>query len=181
MDPLARVVPLAQAGLVIESPFARVHHLAPSTSVPPGTEVLVALPTGARVAYEPVAPGEAAQRELPVDPMMRGNSFTPLHDSPRALAAALSVAAGRRVETGPESERVLVILRGVGLVFQENGDTHRFEAGNLAFLPAGEPARLWAQGPEDVLAVALQPNVARAQRRTLAGEVARRKTTGGTA
>jgi mannose-6-phosphate isomerase-like protein (cupin superfamily) len=77
------------------------------------------------------------------------------------------------METGPQSERVFVILRGTGLVFLENGDQLRFGPGDAAVVPAGEPARVWAQGPDDVLAVVLQPRGEAAPRRTLAGEIRR--------
>ena len=167
--------PRAEAAM--ETPHARVHVLSPAAAPPAGAEVSFLLPTSARVAYVPRAPGDAAAvHELEVDPLLRGNAFKPLHASPRALAPLFSVAAGRRLGTGPESERVIVLLRGTGLVFMENGDVHPFEPNTLVYVPAGEPARVWARGPDDVLGVVLQPNVERpAERRTLAGEIAKRR------
>lgn len=126
-------------------------------------EVGVPLPDGRVAGY---GAGGGAGRVLAVEPLA-GNAFRPLHDSSTVLAALLSIAAGRRLETGPESERVLVFLRGRGLVFLQNGDTLPYAAGDAALLPAGEPARVWAQGPEDALAVVLQPKGEPAPRRTL--------------
>lgn len=161
---------------VIETPHARVHLLSPAEDPPGGTELTFLLPSSARVAYVPRAAGDAPAREVEADPLLRGNAFKPLHESPRALAALFSVAAGRRLGTGPESERVIVLLRGTGLVFMENGDVHPFEQNTLVYVPAAEPARVWARGPEDVLGIVLQPNVARpAERRTLASEIAKRR------
>lgn len=132
-------------------------------------EVGVRLPDGRLVGY-----GRGAGAVLGVEPLS-GNGFRPLHESASTLAALLSIAAGRRLETGPESDRVLVFLRGSGLVFLQNGDAQRFAPGDATFLPAGEPARVWAQGPEDVLAVVVQPRGASAERRTLRGELERRR------
>lgn len=132
-------------------------------------EVGVPLPDGRVVGY-----GAGAGVVLSVEPLS-GNAFRPMHQSSTTLAALLSIAAGRRMETGPESERVLVFLRGNGLVFLQNGDEMRFRAGDAALLPAGEPARVWAQGPEDVLAVVLQPAGQTAVRRTLKGELEKRR------
>ncbi|HVM45311.1 MAG TPA: hypothetical protein VM582_05195, partial [Candidatus Thermoplasmatota archaeon] len=103
------------------------------------------------------------------------NAFKPLHESERALAALLSIAASRRLDAGAESERAFLFLRGRGLLILENGDTHHFEPHTLAVVPPGFAARLWAQGPEDVLAVVLQPRGGPAERRTLAGEIAKRR------
>ena len=132
-------------------------------------EVGVPLADG-RVAGYGAGPGHV----LRVEPLS-GNAFQPVHASATTLAAVLSIAAGRRMETGPESERVLVFLRGAGLVFLQNGDEMRFQPGDAALLPAGEPARVWAQGPEDVLAVVVQPVGAPAERRTLKGELEKRR------
>jgi quercetin dioxygenase-like cupin family protein len=134
-----------------------------------GFEVGVPLPDGRVAGY-----GRGAGALLAVEPLA-GNAFRPLHASDATLAALLSIAAGRRMETGPESERVLVFLRGAGFVFLQNGDALRFAPGDAALLPAGEPARVWAQGPEDVLAVVLQPQGGRAERRTLKGELEKRR------
>lgn len=174
-EDLPRTLALPAApGRAYEAAHSEGWLLAPAAAPPEGAEVVVALPDGARFAYVPSVEGAPARAEVAPDPFLRGNQFKPLHQSARALAALLSIAGGRRLELGPESERVLVFLRGHGLVFLENGDTHRFEAGWVAVLPAGEPARVWAQ-QEDVLAVALQPAMARQERRTLAGEIARRR------
>lgn len=178
VETLTRTLPLPATGKgapVVETPHARAYVLAPSESVPTDTEVIFTLPSSARFAYAPRADAAGTLHELTLDVMLRGNAFKPLHESPRALAAILSIAQSRRLETGPESERVFVFLRGSGLVFLENGDTHKYEPNTLAFVPAGEPARVWAQGPHDTLAIVLQPNVARAERRTLAGEIAKRQ------
>lgn len=134
-------------------------------------EVAVPLPDGRVVGY---VRGGDARRVLAVEPLA-GNAFRPLHSSPTTLAALLSVAAGRRLEMGPESERVLVYLRGTGLVFLANGDAQKFNAGDASLLPAGEVARVWAQGPGDVLAVVVQPQGPPAERRTLKGELEKRR------
>ena len=159
----------------VETAHARGYLLSPAGPLPEGCDLAFGLPGALRFAYVPRAPGDAARAEIEVNPFLRGNQFRPLHQSGRALAALLSIAAGRRVETGPESERLFVFLRGTGLVFQENGDTHRFAPGWAGVVPAGEPARVWAQGPEDVLAVVMQPAGQREERRTLAGELAKRR------
>ena len=178
MDDLARLVelPTRPDALVpfIETSTTRVFLLALGTPAPPGTDALVEMPDGARVAYAPRAPG-GPPAALAIDPMLRGNQFRPLHESPRALAALLSLAASRRLDTGPESERVFLFLRGPGLLSLENGDALRFGPGSVGVVPAGEPARLWAQGPEDVLAVAFQPRAPPRPRRTLSGEIAKRR------
>lgn len=151
----------------------RAYVLPASGALPPGADLVVALADGARFAY--ACEGGGPAREASVDPFLRGNAFKPLHDSAHAQAALLSIAASRRLQTGPESERLFVFLRGSGMMFLENGDVHRFDAGFLGVAPAGEPAKLWAQGPEDVLALVVQPKGERAERRTLAGELARRR------
>ena len=163
----------------LESPHATLHLVRPAAPLPPGCDVAVLLPDLSRAAYVPRAPGEGARVEVAPDPFVRGNSFRPLHESPRSLAALVSVAAGRTMTSGPESERVLVFVRGSGLVFLQNGDALKFGPMDAALLPAGEPARVWAQGPEDALAVALQPRMDAEPRRTLAGEVARLKAAAG--
>lgn len=179
MDELARTFELPERPSLetpaVETPHARGYLLPPAGPLPEGCDLAFGLPAALRFGYVPTAGGEAARREVEVDPFLRGNQFKPLHQTGRALAALLSIAAGRRVETGPESERLFVFLRGTGLVFQENGDTHRFAPGWAGVVPAGEPARVWAQGPEDVLAVVMQPAGQREERRTLAGELAKRR------
>ena len=177
MDELPRVVPFPTQPAdepFAQSAHARVHLVGPSGALPADTDAVVELPDGSRIAYVPRVPGGPAS-VLKVDPFVRGNAFKPLHESPRALAAQLSIAAARRLDTGAESERVFVFLRGVGLLSLANGDVHRFEPNTLGIVPAGFAARLWSQGPEDVLAVALQPRVAPAEKRTLASEIAKRK------
>lgn len=175
MEELPRVAPFpAGPGPIDRTPHARLHLLAPSDAPPADTDALVPLADGSRVAYVPQAPGGPAT-ELKVDPFLRGNAFVKLHESPRALAALLSIAAARRMDAGAESERVFVFLRGTGLLSLENGDVHRFEPNTLAIVPAGFAARLWAQGPEDVLAVVLQPRGVAAEKRTLASEIAKRR------
>lgn len=159
---------------IVASAHTRVFVVGPAAPLPAGTDAVIELPDGQRFAYAPVAAGGEA-RTLAIDPFVRGNSFKPLHESERALAAQLSIAAGRRVETGPESERLLLVLRGAGLVFVENGDALRIEPNHVALIPAGEPARVWAQGPEDMLAIVFQPRGQQAKRRTLAGEIAKRR------
>jgi hypothetical protein len=159
----------------LETAHSRAYLLAPGVAVPDGTDAVLHLPDGARLAYAPRAPGGAEPTTLAVDPMMRGNSFKPLYQSDRALAAQLSIAASRRVDTGPESERVFLFLRGPGLLSLANEDVHRFGPMSLAIVPAGEPARLWAQGPEDALVVVFQPRGAAEPRRTLRGEIAKRR------
>lgn len=178
MEQLATARPLARPDAVVpafETPAARCYHLPPGGAAPAGTEVVMPLPDATRLAYAPRGNEGVVAVELPVDPLLRGNAFSPLHQSAITQVALLSVAAARRVDVGPESERVFVILRGLGLVFLDNGDTFRIEPGTWAFIPAGEAARLWAQGPEDLLAIALQPAGQRAERRTLAGELAKLK------
>lgn len=176
MDESARAdpLPLRSDAPVLDSPHAQAFVVSPLAPAPPGAEVVFALPSGARFAYVPRAGGDAQAREVVADPAMRGHAFKPLFESPRALAAAVGVASQRRVHVGPESERVFVFLRGHGLVFLENGDTLKFEPNTLAFLPAGMPARIWAQG-EDALAIVLQPAGQQEERRTLAGEIAKRR------
>lgn len=173
--PRTAALPDASLAPVVESAYARAFVLGARAAAPEGTAVTFLLPSSARFAYTPRSPSVAPPVEVAPDPFVRGNAFTPLHQGDRALVALLSIAAGRRLETGPESERLLVVLRGRGLVFLENGDTLPFDANHLAFIPAGEPARVWAQGPEDVLAVVMQPNVAPVKRRTLADEIAKRR------
>lgn len=179
MDELARTLPLPDRPSLtepaVETTHARGYLLPPAGPPPEGCDFLFGLPGALRFAYVPKAEGAAAQHAVEVDPFLRGNAFKPLHQSPRSLAALLSIAAARRVETGPESERLFVFLRGTGLIFLENGDTFRFEPGHAGVVPAGEPARVWAQGPEDVLAVVMQPAGQREEKRTLAGELAKRK------
>lgn len=162
----------------VETTHSRVYLLPPGGAAPPDTDALLDLPDGARVAYAPRAPGGPAV-EIAVDPFVRGNAFKPLHQSERALAALLSLATSRRLDTGPESERIFLILRGPGLLSFANEDVQRFGPNMLAVAPAGEPARLWAQGPEDVLAVVFQPRGAPEERRTLASEIAKRRTGSG--
>lgn len=179
MDELPRVVPFpGQPSLFAETAHARVHLVGPSAALPPDTDAVVELADGGRIAYAPREPGGPAAL-LKVDPFARGNSFQPLHESPRALAALLSIAAARRLDTGAESERVFVFLRGRGLLSLENGDVHRFEPHTLGIVPAGFTARVWAQGPEDVLAVVLQPRGSVGEKRTLASEIAKRRVESG--
>lgn len=183
MDTLVHSAQLALADgrAVLETEHSTCYHLPPSGAEPADADLVFALADGTRFAYAPRgAPGGA--HEAQVDAFLRGNAFRPMHDSPRVLAATLSIAAGRRMETGPESERLFLFLRGVGLVFLENGDTVKFEPGSVVAVTPGAGARVWAQGPEDALAVVMQPRGAEAPRRTLAGEVARRRhQTGGAA
>lgn len=160
---------IPSSGSILETPHAR---LAVGAT---GAEVVLPLPDGRVIGYAPEGESPAAAAELAIDPFLRGNQFRVLHQSPRTLVALLSIAAGRRVDTGPESERVFVFLRGPGLVFAENGDTMRFAPGMAAVVPAGEPAKLWAQGPEDALLVVLQPAGQRVERRTLKSELEKRK------
>lgn len=175
MEELPRVAPFpAGPGAIDQTPHARVLLLAPSDPPPADTDALIPLADGSRIAYVPRAPGGPAT-ELKVDPFLRGNAFEKIHESPRALAALLSIAAARRMDAGADSERVFVFLRGAGLLSLENGDVHRFEPNTLAIVPAGFAARLWAQGPEDVLAVVLQPRGVAAQKRTLASEIAKQR------
>lgn len=167
MDEAARVETLPLAGPALGGRVT-------VGAAPPETfEVALALPDGRIVAY--VARG-AAGLTLAPEPLA-GNAFRPVHESDATQVALLSIAAARRLETGPESERVLVFLRGRGLVFLQNGDALPYAAGDVALLPAGEPARVWAQGPEDALALVVQPKGERAERRTLAGELARLRAT----
>src|SRR5207249_5635337 len=134
------------------------HVMGPRDAPPEGAEVLLRLSSLDVAAYVPRGGGTGAPAaEIAPDPLLRGNAFRVAHESPRTLAALVSVAAGRRMESGPESDRLFLVLRGSGLVFLQNGETLRFAPLDAIFVPAGEPARLWAQGPEDLLAVALQP------------------------
>lgn len=177
MDELALTKPLPPSPStepVLETPAGRLVLVAARGPLPEGTDVALLLPDATRIAYVPRAPGGEA-KGVQADPFLRGNQFKPLHASPRALAAQLSIAPSRRVETGPESERVFVFLRGSGLVFLNNGDVFRFEAHHVGFIPAGEPALVWSQGPEDALVIVFQPAGQQAERRTLAGELAKLK------
>lgn len=179
MDEQARTFPLPESpsldAAAVETTHARGYLLPPAGPLPEGCDFAFGLPGALRFAYVPRTGGDAPAHEAEVDPFLRGNQFKPLHQSARTLAALLSIAAARRVETGPESERLFVFLRGTGLLFQENGDTHRFAPGWAGVVPAGEPARVWAQGPEDALLVVMQPAGQREERRTLAGELAKRR------
>lgn len=180
MEELPRVVPLPEKGA--PAPFAessqmRAYVLAPGAAAPPEADALVELGDGTRFAYAPRAPGGEPALLAP-DPFLRGNAFKPLHESERALAALLSIAAARRLDTGAESERAFLFLRGQGLLSLENGDVMRFEPRTLGIVPAGYAARLWSQGPEDVLAVVLQPRGPPEEKRTLASEIARRRSGG---
>lgn len=131
---------------IVASPHARAYVLPPAAPLPDGADAAFDLADGSRFVYAPEAPGTFTAT-LAVDPFVRGNSFKPLHDSPRALSALLSVAAGRRVDTGPESERLFLILRGVGLLFEENGDTHRIEPNSVALVPPGGAREGLGAGP----------------------------------
>lgn len=174
---VVRVRDQPTGSVVFDTPHARVTLLGVDEDAPAGVDVRVVLADGRQLAYAPTTPGADEGATVVPDPLFGGNAFRPRHQSLRSLAAELSIAAGRRLETGPESERVLIVLRGAGLVFLENGDTHRFEPGDAVLVPAGEPARVWAQ-EEDVHAVVLQPAGAAVARRTLAGEIARRRDEG---
>jgi hypothetical protein len=178
VEQLAVARPLAApdaAKPAFETPAARGFRLPPGGPVPAGCEIVATLPDATRFAYAPRAEAPAEAREVALDPLLRGNAFRPLHESATTLAAALSVAGGRRLDTGPESERVLLFLRGNALLFLDNGDTFRAEPMHWAFVPAGEPLRVWAQGPEDALALVVQPRGPPVERRTLAGELAKRR------
>lgn len=165
----------APGDLVAQTPHSRSLLLAPGEPAPAGYDALVVLADGRRLAYAPTLEGPDAGTEVMPDPLMRGNAFVPAHQSARSLAALLSIAVTRRLETGPESERAMVFLRGKGLVFFQNGDTLKFEAGTFVVVPPGWPAAIWSQGPEDALAVVFQPQGQQVERRTLAGEIARRR------
>lgn len=104
---------------------------------------------------------------------LAGNAFRPLAETGRFAAALLKLAPGRSVTVGPESERTFVVLHGTGLAFFENGDTLAFKSGEVVVAPEGEPVRLWARDPDAIAVVALQPHAPPAERRTLAGELAR--------
>jgi len=173
--PAARPLPPPDATApAFGTPAALCYHLPAGGAAPQGCEIVMPLPDATRFAYASrAAPGDG--REVVVDPLLRGNAFRPLHESATTLAAALSIAGGRRLDTGPESERVILVLRGHGLLFAQNGDALRVEPGHWGFAPAGEPLRVWAQGPEDVLALVVQPKGAPAERRTLASELAKRR------
>lgn len=160
---------------VARTPHSQAMLLDVEGAPPEGADAVVVLADGRRLAYLPALPGPDAGSRIVPDPLMRGNAFVPVHESPRSLGALISVAASRRVGMGPESERVLVFLRGEGMVFLENEDILKFAPGTLVVLPPGEPARVWSQGPEDALLAVLQPQGQQAERRTLAGEVARRR------
>ena len=161
---------------LVETPYARAFLLEPGAPAPEGTDALVTLADARRFAYVPIPSSQASDAALlTVDPFVNGSRFMPLHQSSRALAAQISIAAARRVDTGPESERLFLFLRGSGLLFDQNGDTMRIAPEHVAVAPAGEPARLWAQGPEDMLAIVFQPNAERAPRRTLSSEIAKRR------
>lgn len=177
VDDVARTLALPDPGAapVVETPHARAYRVGPDAPLPPAADVEFTLADGTRFVYAP-SQGEAPCARVQVDPFRKGNHFERLHESPRSLAALVSLAQQRRVEMGPESERLVVFLRGHGLVFLENGDTHKWAEGYVAILPAGIPARVWAQGPDDMLAVVLQPQGSQAPRRTLAGEIAKRRT-----
>lgn len=160
---------------VLQTPHSRCVLLDVGEPAPPGFDLVVVLADGRRLAYEPALAGPDSGAELVPDPLLRGNAFLPVHESDRSLAAFLSIAASRRVATGPESERIVVIFRGVGMVFLENEDLLKFEPGTVLALPPGDPARVWSQGPDDVLAAVLQPKGVTAPRRTLASEIAKRR------
>jgi len=173
---LAALPARASAEPVLESAHSRSFLLAPRAELPNGTDAVIDLADSSRFAYAPRAPDASAPTmaaQLAIDPFVRGNAFRPLHESSRALSALLSIAAGRRVDTGADSERTFLFLRGAGLVFEENGDTHRFEPNHVALVPPGEPARVWAQGPEDALVIVFQPKGVSAPRRTLRREIDR--------
>jgi hypothetical protein len=177
-EPLAQAtaLPTTAEAPVLETAHARIFVRGPLSALPADCDLAFPLPSGARVVYAPREPtGDEACHDVAPDPFLRGNAFKPLHDSPSAQAALLSIAAARRVETGPESERIFVFLRGNGLVFLENGDTFPFSPEHAVVVAAGQPARVWAQGPDDALVVVIQPKAGMTARRTLAGEVARRR------
>jgi hypothetical protein len=175
MDVVARVEPLPVPGGSLAMAHGLLHVLAEGAALPPSCDAAFVLPGKALVAFEPLPSAPGARAMLAVDAQLRENAFRPLHASARSHAALLSLAVARRMESGPESERALVFLRGSGLVFLENGDALRFAPLSAALLPAGEPAAVWAQGPEDALAVVFQPVMPAAAKRTLAGELAARR------
>lgn len=106
---------------------------------------------------------------------LTGNAFVPLYESERSACALFHVEAGRRMHTGPESERTFLFLGGTGLVFLEEGTTVPIRAGDVAVLAPGYPARIWARGPEPLSGVVFQPVMERAERRSLRGELTRLK------
>lgn len=164
----------ADALLVVE-PGGALEPWALTAPAPAG----VAVPGRARaLAYvaHVAAPPEAAPLRLRADPeSVRLNEFKPLFENARAAAALLSVAAGRRVDSGPEVERTFIVLAGSGLVFLQDESTLAYREGDAIVVPAGEPARLWARGPEDARLVVFQPQAPPAERRTLRGELAKRQ------
>lgn len=150
-----------------------------------GLEALDVGPT-VGVLYE-APPAEEAPAEAGVvtprahavseaNPMaLAGNAFVPLYESGASACALFHVEAGRRMHTGPESERTLLFLGGTGLIFLEEGTTVPIRAGDLAVLAPGYPARVWARGPEPLAGVVFQPQMVRAEKRTLRGELTRLK------
>jgi hypothetical protein len=74
----APVVVALKGKALLETPHARLRVGAPLDAF----EAALTMPDGARVEYDPKLPGEPARRDLAVDPMLRGNAFKPLLDSP---------------------------------------------------------------------------------------------------
>ena len=132
---------------------------------------------GMVLAYRSLTPATAPappQGRVEVErATVTGNAFKVLFESPRAAAALLSIAGSRSVDVGPESERTWVVLAGRGLVFLQHDTTLPIKPGDVAIVPPGEPARLWARGPEDLHVLVLQPQAPPVKRRTLLTEVLR--------
>lgn len=146
---------------------------------PPAHHARAAGPVLAYRALGALEAPDADEETVRVDAARpQGNSFQVVFESTRAAGAFLSIAAGRRVDAGPESERTWIVLAGRGLVFLQNETTLPVKAGDVAVVPPGEPARLWCRGPEDLRVIALQPQAPPAERRTLLGEVRRLRAEG---
>ncbi len=179
-EDVARAVPFEEAdpttGTLLTTPHGLVRILPEGGEVPSGTDVIISVPeTGVQVTFQPTKGAGGAATRLAGTYAFEGNAFEPIHESPTRLAAVVNLEASRSLTMGPESERILVALRGSGLAFLENGDAIHVKPGMVTVVPAGDPARAWARGPEDLLFIVVQPaGEAPAERRTLAGEIRKR-------
>ncbi|HWG89569.1 MAG TPA: hypothetical protein VNZ52_01845, partial [Candidatus Thermoplasmatota archaeon] len=106
---------------------------------------------------------------------LAGNAFHPVYETPDSACGLFHIEAGRRLTTGPESERTFLITEGTGLVFLEDETTLPLRAGDVCIVQAGYSARLWARGPAALSGVVFQPQVAPTERRTLKGELTKLK------
>ncbi len=174
-EDVARAVDMVAGDASVATSHGTVVRLTTAEAAPAGAEIIIPFPGGG-LAYVPMEPAPTDPVTVSPDVKLAGNAFLPVHESARCRAAVINLSATRSVTMGPESARIVIPVRGSGLVFLDNGDNLNVKPGVITILPAGESARAWSRGPDDLLMVVLQPgDDAPAERRTLASEIARRK------